>query len=761
MSRITTTLMSCVSVASLISIGAITSVAHAQDAGAESERKLSTVTVTATKREQTLQEVPVAVSVLSDEILNSTGTGSVEALTDLTPSLTFNKGSNETNSSLSIRGVGTSVFSAAVEPSVSVVVDEVVMARAGQGFQDLIDVQRVEVLRGPQSTLFGKNASAGVVSVTTRGPSDTLTGAFDTEIAEEDTSYAVRGTVSGPISDTVGFRLSGFTKEYAGHTRNVATGERLDGYESWGIRGKLEAEPTDKLLLSFIAEYRELESTPSMTVLGSDDPAYIAAIAPVVPGVENTAVNINGRNYSLSEQSGVSAKIEYDFDNDFTLTSITAYREWDFENNLDVDGLALEDPEVGNLLTFDLNRGITNLDQFSQEVRLSSPVMGKVDFIVGGFAYFLNADRFFERRLEIALPSFSLAQSAEFFGTVETKNPAVFASGNYYFNDQTSLFGGIRVLNEEISWDAFRDPANVLQPGDFPVGGPLGTYADFNGSIEDTAVVGNIGLRHTFSDLLNGYVSYSRGYKGGAYTVAFGTVPGADPVKPEESDAFEAGLKFVSSDGNLSANFAAFHTEYKNFQAQAQRPGDITFELTNAGVVSTQGLEAEFAASPTDLLDLNIGLAWIDAKIDEFPGAPCYAGQTAAQGCVGGVQDVSGGELPYSPDFRVTFYGRHTVPFESLPFDGYVQASGYWQDEMNFGLSQAPVAQADSRAIINASIGITDKSGRYQASLFVNNVFDEFYVTSITPFNLFGNAVFQTVPRDHQRYAGIRFGANF
>lgn len=745
----------------LLSASVLVPIASAQEQEQEETRTMATVTVTATKREQTLQEVPVAVSVVSGDILESTGTGSLDALSDLTPSLNLLKGNNESNSSVSIRGLGTSVFSSAVEPSVSIVIDDVLMARSGQGFQDLIDVQRVEVLRGPQSTLFGKNASAGVVSVTTRAPSDTLTGSFDVELAEEDNAYAVRGTISGPLSETAGFRLSAFTKDYDGHVRNVANGERLDGNESWGFRGKLQFDPSDQLQITLIGDYRESESEPAVTLRSNNNPNYLAEIAPVVPSPTNTSLSYNAPTYANTDQAGLSGKVEYEFDNGFTLTSISAWRNWNFSNNLDVDGMANEDPKLGGLLTFDLNSGATNLDQFSQEVRLASPSMGSYDFLVGAFAYYLDLDRHFERRLEIATPGGNIAQSGQFDGTVENTYFAVFGSGNYYFNDSTSLFGGLRLLTEQVDWTGFRDPANTLVMGDLSLGGVQGTFLDIDDGVSDTALVGNAGIRHSFNDNVNVYASYSRGYKGRSRTVAFAATQNEPPVEAEESDAFEVGLKLTSPDGRWAANFAAFHTDFANFQSQAQLPGEIATQLINAGDVSTEGFEAELSGRPTSLTDVSLGLAVIDAVIDSFPAGPCYPGQTAAEGCVGGVQDLAGADLPYSPDVRLTFFGRQWVPLENLPFDGFVQASGYWQDETIFSINQSPTAREDSRAIVNAAIGIEDKEGRYQASVFVNNLFDEHYVTNIGNLGLFGGIDFQYVPRDHQRYFGVRFGANF
>ncbi|WP_084146355.1 TonB-dependent receptor [Hyphomonas oceanitis] len=739
----------------------------AQDSVNDEERKLDTVMVTATKRAETLQNVPVAVSARSGEDLEKSGVSSIEGLATLVPSLTFTQSSNDLNSSVRIRGVGTEVFSSGVEPSVSFVIDDVVLARQGQGFQDLVDVERVEVLRGPQSTLFGKNASAGVISVTTQAPTDTMTGKLDATIAEGD-EYALRGTLAGPLSDTVSGRLTAFTKSLKGHIKNAPDGRDLNGYDNWGVRGKLLIEPGNALDLTFIADYRDTQqdccayqirdtSTALNPVVGA---TLDALLDPVIASPENRQTNLNAPVYNNSEQWGMSGKAEYMFDNGFTFTSITAYREWDFENNIDVDALNFEDPIPG-VITFDLNSGQTSLSQTSQEFRLASPEWDHFDFMIGAYLFDLDLDRSFRRRLE-AMTALGIAgQSGQFNGSVGNKNYAVFASGNLRFGQGTTLFGGLRLIDETLEYQVFRDPANTLQPGDFPLGGTAGTPADIDGETSDTALVGNIGLRHQWNDDVMTYVRYARGYKGRAFDVIFTAPQDTEPVNAELSDSYEAGLKVQTPNSRLQFNAAVFWTEYTDFQAQERDVAASTIVVANAGEVSTKGLELDASALLTDTTLLQGGIAYTDAKVESFPFAQCYRGQSEPEGCVNGAQDLSGEDLPNSPDWRFTASLRQDIPLSSQVFDGFIQLDGSWQSEVQFQIDQNPNTVQDGYGLLHLSAGIEDEDGAWSASVFVRNLLDETYAANVFSDPLYAGVISQYLPRDSERYVGARLTASF
>lgn len=712
------------------------------------------IIVTATRREQTLQEVPVAVSVVSGDLLDSTGVNGVSQITEAAPSITFTRGSNETNSSLNIRGIGTNVFSNAVEPSVSVVFDDVVLARAAQSFQDFIDVQRVEVLRGPQSTLFGKNASAGVVSVTTKDPSPDLSGKFDAMYAAGG-EYQTRGTLSGPISDTLGIRMSGFFRHYDGASKNVYNDTDANGEESWGFRGKLQWEPTSQLTVKLIGDYRRSKASPAYVYLVADDPRVAALISPVVPSMSNTDINVNIQPFSRSTQGGVQLNADYHFDSDFVLSSVSAYRRWNFFNEVDVDGtpLAVGDPSQGITFAWDSNSQDAHLDQYSQEIRLASPDLGGFDFLVGLFAYKLEIDQYFQRRW---VYSGSVGRSGSFNSTTSTTNLAAFTSANIYLGDVT-IFGGARILNEKLTWGVHRDPADVIAPADTPLPGAAGQPANFSGSTSDTTVTGNIGVRYDFG-IGNIYASYARGYKGKGINVAFASLDGSEPVDPENSNAFEAGLKLATDDRKFELNMAAFYTKYSNYQAQAQRTNDITFELRNAGSISTRGFEIESVMRPGRNLQVRLNATIMKAKIDSFPGGPCWNGQTAAQGCVSSAQDLSGADLPNAPDVRLTGFIKQIIPLGgSSPVDAFVQGNFTYQSDVQWRLDQDPRTVQDGYGKLNLAAGIQSKDDRYSLMVFVRNVTNEHAPASIDNLGMLnGGGLIGYLARDHERYWGVQ-----
>ena len=753
---------SCIVLASCLAMPAF-----AQDTDSDAERTLETVMVTATKRPETLQNVPVAVSAKSGQDLENSGVSSIEGLATLVPSLTFTQSSNELNSSVRIRGVGTEVFSSGVEPSVSFVVDDVVLARQGQGFQDLVDIERVEVLRGPQSTLFGKNASAGVISVTTKAPSDTLSGKIDITAAEGD-EYALRGTISGPLSKTVSGRLTGFTKSLKGHIKNIPDGRDLNGYDNWGMRGKLLIEPSSALDLTLIADYRDTQqdccayqirdtSTALNPVVGV---TLDALLNPVVASPENRQTHLNAPVYNNSEQWGVSGKAEYSFDNGYIFTSITAHREWDFENNLDVDALSFEDPMPG-VVTFDLNSGQTNLTQTSQEFRLASPEWESFDYVIGAYFFELDLDRSFRRRIEAMTGLGAVAQSGQFNGSVGNKNYAVFGSGNWRLGQGTTIFGGLRLLNETLDYQVYRDPTNTLQPGDFPLVGSAGTFADIDGDTSDTALVGNVGIRHQWNDDLMTYVRYARGYKGRAFDVIFTAPQDTQVVDAEQSDSYEAGLKFQTANNRLQMNAAIFWTNYEDFQAQERDVSASTVVVANAGEVSTKGIELDATALLTNTTMFQGGIAYTDAKVDRFPFAQCYRGQTLSEGCINGVQDLSGKDLPNSPDWRFTASLRQDIPLKTLPFDGFIQVDGSWQSEVQFQIDQNPNTTQDGYGLLHLSAGIQDKDDIWTASVFVRNLLDETYASNVFADPLYPGVISHYLPRDSERYVGARLAASF
>ena len=762
------------------------------DAEAAVPGDANTIVVTAQRREQRLQDVPIAVTAISGDTLNERQITTLSDLSQIAPSVQFTQSTNALNSSVQIRGVGTSVFSSAVEPSVSFVIDGVVLSRQGQAFVDLIDIERVEVLRGPQSTLFGKNASAGVINVVTKRPSRTFEGEADVLIAE-DNEYRARASVSGPVTDTVGVRLTGFYTDVEGHIENLFDGRDLNGSKSYGGRAKLEFDVSPSVNLLLIGDYRKSEDEccqyQARQIVA---PNFLRVNSDIVPGPRNREVNVNAPVFSDTESYGVSGEFTVDI-GDHVLTSITAFREWDFGNNIDVDGT----PSVGGGITgFDINRGFTNIDQFTQEVRLTSPEGRTVEYIVGGYFFDLDLDRRFERALCLAglspedCPPGGLAggripffQSGFFDGNVKNRNYAGFVDVTVNATDRLRLTGGVRVLREELDVVLSRPRQRLFDRGgilnDELAPGRIFVDEDGDGvrddifqqgEIRDTAVTGRAVVQYEFTPDVNVYASYSRGYKGPTADVAFDPdfIPGGPrdrflAVDPETANAYELGLRSSTLDGALTFNLTGFLANYDDFQAQSFDAAAASFILSNVGSVRTKGFEAEALVRPTAGLTFDIGFAYTDAEITSFPNGPCSTPAALDPDCrANGTKDLAGGRLPNAPEYRVIIGSRYEAPLTGR-LEAFVQANVRFQSDTQFSLTQSPSTIQDGYAIVDASVGLGEIDGRFRVTGFVRNLFDRNYVNAIFADPLLTQQVNtdQYAPKDADRYFGVQLATRF
>ncbi|RAK51433.1 TonB-dependent receptor [Phenylobacterium deserti] len=751
------------------------------------------VVVTAQKRAERLQDVPLAVTALSGETLTERQVNDTNALATVVPSLTFTQNNNVSNSTFRIRGVGTSLFNQGSESSVSTVIDGVVLARQAQGFVDLAGLERVEVLRGPQGTLFGKNATAGVINVVTSRPSETLRARVDATLAEQD-EYRVKGVVSGPLAPGLKGLLSGFYNDVGGHITNVATGKDKNGFESWGVRGKLEWDPTETLNLLLTSDYRETDADCCQPqYLQVTTPLLAQLLAPVVASKRNRQVNIDVPSFNNTEQWLTSLQADLQL-GDFTVTSITAYQRFDFDNNVDVDGLNTPRPIF---VPFSNGRGILNggpagVRQWSQELRLTSPAGERLTYVAG--LYYLNLDvtRGFRRRLgncvaggangpavfgqPCNVPTYtSTFHSAE----SETDQIALFGQGEFALTDRLQLLAGARLQREKVSYSANR-PGLALVAGDVPqLAASRGS-----GSTEDDDLSGKVGLKYEISDTAQSYVTWTRGYKGAAYDIEVtANFANQTPVAPETVEAWEAGLKLELFDRRLSLNTAAFYADYANLQVQAARvdavSGITSFAPTNAGSSVSKGVEVEWFGQVAQGLTVSGGVTYLDTSVDVdgltcptplqnsatvSTGSPlnaCY--RTTPTGSA--LLNVRGGRLPNAPEWR----GSLTVRYErdlTADLNGFVQVTASGQSGVNFTLEQDADLRQPAYGTADASIGVRRADGRWGASLFVRNLTNEHFLSGMgragqltnpaNPYNITG-----FIPKDADRYFGVTLTAAY
>ena len=724
---------------------------------------LEEVIVTATRREQNLQDIAVAVTALSDEQLREAQIYSSADLTFLAPSLSLQQ--VPFRISFAIRGIAsTNTSSLAEESSVSTLLDGVVLGRPGMALMQLWDVQRVEVLRGPQGTLFGKNATAGVVHIITRDPSEEHSGEIMGTLVSGD-EYRAGLTVSGPLTESLGYRFAAIGSDVAGYTKNYYDGDYLNGSQNWSVRGKLRWYPTDVLELKWTSDYSEQSCACVAAPLRSLEPyggnedyvqKVLDTIAPVVPGEENQAVNINQIPFGDASAWGHSLATNWEI-GEYALSSITAFRAWDGRGFRDEDSQPINVLGLEGFFEFEQS-------QLTQEFRVTSPAYGPLSYVAGLYYFDQHVDFYQRQQLEI-IPGHPGIAIADF--EVNTKHWALYGEATWRFSDSWRLVLGGRYTEDKLDFQLARSREGLALG--------LPPAADLTaGSTRENDLSGKLALQWDYSDQGMAYLSFSQGYKGPAFDVQFATDPVDLPrVDPETVDAWELGVKTSLFHDRLRLDTALFYAVYKDFQTRAFfdpdgpadcpqedplcRPDDDpgSFVLINAGQVSSRGVELGFLAQVTEGLRLTGGVAYIDAKIDDYPAGPCSGGQVFRGECPDGRQDLSGGDLPYSPNWKGNLTAAYTVAMGG--FDTVLLGSVRAQDDVQYSLTQDENTIEDGYAIFDASVAFRDQRDRWQATVFVKNIGDTFYVSSIRPNHpaILANGYNHTYAKEAGRTVGL------
>jgi iron complex outermembrane receptor protein len=764
--------------------------------------QLEEVVVTAQKREEKLSDVPIAVTALTSEQIGAAFANNIEDLQSMVPSVSYRKGNTTRNSALTVRGIGTISFSIAAEPSVSTVVDGVVLGRSGQAFGDLYDLERVEVLRGPQGTLFGKNASAGVVNMTTKRPTEEFTGSVEAQLFQ-DNEYSLKASISGPLSDTARGSLTILDKQFDGYVKNVFNNQMTNGYDRSGMRGMLEFDISDDTSMLIIAEKYDAkdECCTDLELLPSGrNPASEAAPSSlgIVNGVADIDMDLRKVDHDLTTETldshtALSVQLNTAV-GEHELTSITAYRSWDNTEIREGDFTSIAGDS--NLpmwqAPFQLHDlGPQEWRQFSQEIRLASSAGEALEYQVGAFYMNIESERNFTRdascqnnagQLDQAmtwyanetltgtdltaaladLDAYAAAEgvscnandivSATAFMSTEFNNWAVFGDGKYSINDSTRLLFGMRYTDDEVSYSHNR--ASNDQYGRRGVGvRPATENTNFDGSTSQTNVSGKFGIQTDLNADSMFYATATQGYKGPGFNIYYNFKANGDdaaPISEELSTSLEAGYKYTSD--TLILNAAIFQTDIEDFQANNSdcSDGACITRLTNAGDVSTEGVELDFTWAPMEHLTLSGGLAAIKAEIDKFNCPDPTATSCSAR---------SGLPVPFAPELKYSLMAQYVIPRENM--DIIINGSFVHTDEQVAGLpgndgSQNPAALLPEHDMVNASIGFSFDDDRYRVSIVGKNLGDESYVSTYS-----GDGFRYQVPRDASRYFGAAFKASF
>ncbi|MBX3705648.1 MAG: TonB-dependent receptor [Pseudomonadales bacterium] len=694
---------------------------------------LEEIVVTAQKRDQRLIDVPISVSVVDADYLTDRTT---YYLTDLGQKLPNVVAGDSFASSFTIRGITSSSAGSGFAPSMGVNVDEVFMGRDRSFDTGVIDVAQVELLRGPQGTLYGKNTIAGTINVTTQRPTNEFEAVGNLRYGNRNLLEA-RGTLSGPIvEDTFLVRANVFARQRDGYIRNRSLDKDVNDTDNWGGRIMAIWTPAEKLDIELRADYYKQDENGGVSETLRTPDGNILPFPPfsTVPPQNGTdrAVNQDRLGFLYREVKGYSAKIDYDLGG-YTLTGITAWREQDSDQLFDNDG--------GPLDGFDTGRAEA-IERFSQEVRLTSPEGDRFSWIVGAYFdheedtndYHISVGPGFPTAILPPVLGFSVPLPPTYREEAVTNNKitseswSAFVSGTYDLTERLILQAGLRYTDEEKKLFYSQGPTVIAAPpnsvliGLFSLPFTLAGFPNgFSDRYEDTAMTGDISLSYAFGNDQVAYLRYARGYKAGGFqsdviSPPFAFTPGVAPelsFEPETLDAYEVGFKGAWLDGTLLTTVAAFYYDFKDKQEQVN--SGVSFLVSNAASAESKGVELELVwATPVEGLNLFGNIGVLDAQYESFPlgGGPGT--------------DFGGNDLAGAPSVSGSFGGDFTRAIPALAGVNFRIAldadhrGDYYTDANN-----SAVLKIEDYTLYNGRIGLEQADGKWALYAWGQNLTDE------------------------------------
>jgi iron complex outermembrane receptor protein len=719
------------------------------------------VTVTSRRRAELAQDVPIPVTVVSGALVADTGGFNVNRIKELIPSVQLYS-SNPRNTAISIRGQGTTfgLTNDGIDPGVGYYIDGVFFARPAITTLDFLDVDRIEVLRGPQGTLYGKNTTAGAFNVTTQKPEFEPSARFEASTGNYE--YAqLKGTVTGGLTDSIAGRLSFTQTARAGTLTNVRTGEDLNDLENWSLRGQLLWEAGAGTDVRLITELSRQDPTGYAQVFAGSIPnkrsayrqfeAIIADLGYAPPSRDpfDRVVDHNSAWRSGNDIGGLSLNIDHEIFGG-TLTSTTAWYYWDWRPSNDRDFLGL------NALS--LSQAPSDHEQLSQEFRWAGAVADKVSGVVGVFAIQqeLESDPLHREELgpdQWRFVSPNAAAAAQYrtpglfdgFGLdsspgLETFSAAVFGQLDWRISDRLNLLTGLRFNYDEKDVDFQRvrnGGAPLSDPALLAIRNAQYSNQSFKAKIDDDNVTGTVTLNYALHDAVNVYGTYSTGFKpvglnlGGLPTDAGRVMTELAVIKPEYVQHYELGVKTAPL-SNAWLNFVVYQTDIEDYQAQVQT-ADISVNrgyLANAEEVQVRGFEVDGRIVFGNIA-LQGAYAYTDSEYVSFTNAPLPLEEV---GSAVAFKDVSGGRLPGISRHAVSLSGEYAHPLNVLGTSGefFVGLDSYYRSEFSSSPSPSQFLSVAGYTLLNARLGFRSEDS-WSAFLWSRNLTDKDYFEQLLP----------------------------
>ena len=711
---------------------------------AQQTNALEEIVVTATKRVQSLQDVPIAVNAFNADTIEVAGINNAGDLAILTPALNINVNTNPFAARMIIRGVGTAQTDPALEPSVGLFIDGVYLGRTGLGMSDLTDIERIEVLQGPQGTLYGKNTNAGAISVITKKPNfEESEGYVEASVGNYSMSK-LTASASGPLTQNLAYRLSGNINQRDGYYDNSA-GVDFNDADDWNIQGKLQWEATESLSILLSGSRVERDTTccgaDAVQTESVNNELVAQGLSPDSNDPYDYNVKSDADNRFAMESDLLSMTIDYDAGWG-AIKSITAWNDYSYR----VD----QDPDRSELDILTLSNDKFSGDSFSQELRFTASPTDNVDYMLGAFYLEQNTKRggdepfvFIgddiitigsQQDLPFPLPFNFLVQPGDSL-TVDMNQDAetiaFFGQGTWHIGDQWHITGGLRWSDEEKKSDLFSQTystafsnqvlgASFLDSVSTPIDATLERSSD-NVDWMLSAVL-------DISDDSMVYASAGTGTKSGGFQTVNGTADDRE-FDDEDTTTYELGIKSTLLDARLRINAAAFYSEIENFQAQRQLETGLGTYVSNEAKVETSGVDFQVEAAPMPNLVLSAGLLYMHKyQITDGP--------------------EKGADLPFTAEFSGTVAATLVFPLG----DGGI----YWRTDYSYmdnhttnvaSATQLRDEDYDNRNLINSKVGWRNDS--WNVSVWGKNLSDDKYaMQTVLPFLVSGmEAYFLAPPR--------------
>lgn len=702
---------------------------------------LEEVVVTAQKREQSLQDVPIAIAALSADALANAGVQDMYDVAAQVPSLSVQQNVNPLNVQFRLRGVGNLGNIPNFEPAVAYFVDGAFRARSGLALGDLVDIERIEVLKGPQSTLYGKNSTAGVVAVHTREPGQAMEATTELRAGQiqgvdQVSTWQAKVALSGPVSDAVSIGISGAYFDQDALFQNPFTGNDFNDMSRYSVRGQVVVQPTDALKLRLILAHAEiLDSNGSGegdffygTVPAALNGAFGRACPDNDPTNRVVCRNYGGEGTMKADEATLIAT--YRFGNDYELTSLTSWDEYEMTKALDADQLSIYVADFN-----DRQAG----EAIQQELRVASAADQALSWIAGAFYYesdfergnFPGRDTFVLGThapfvpLAPGVPAGQPGNAGSLLSENSTKYMGVFAQSTWSATDWFSITAGLRWQQEEKATTVSRS-LNHATPSLISIALlPATVAADLER--ETDAVSWSLTPQVFLSDDVMAYATAAHGFKSGGFNGDWGRTTAAQrEFADEEVDHYELGVKSRFADNRLQLNAAAFYSSFADYQEAGFVA--LQFLVTNAQKVTVKGVEVDLTAQLADSLTAELNATYSEAQYDSFAAGSCYPGRTPTNAALGSC-DLSGQPLTNAPELKT---------HAALQYMGdvfYARTDWTWSDEYFTNSNHDPRQIQGSFSLIDARLGV--KLGSWDVSLWGENLLDETYVQMSGVSNLF------------------------